>query len=210
VGGDRRTREDRAPLTLIVTNGDDEIKMDVGEILPRLTQSAGRIDLRDTPASTSCWSTSGASDAGPTVATIFVRLAMPRILAAMELLLIRHALPIRREIDEGRADPVDVAMSLAAGARAGGVRIVEGVPVLDVLTSHGAVTGVRTAIGLQLTGWVRNCSDGSVETVAEGDLEKIKEFTEWCRRGPSRAHVDHVDEQPSEFKGEFEEFEVRY
>src|SRR3954452_4852339 len=34
--------------------------------------------------------------------------------------------------DDGRANPVDVTMSLAKGARQQGVRIVEGVPVTDV------------------------------------------------------------------------------
>ena len=45
------------------------------------------------------------ADAGPSVATIFVRRLMHRIFVAVELLLIRHALPVRRELDEGIADP---------------------------------------------------------------------------------------------------------
>jgi len=53
--------------------------------------------------------------------------------------------------DEGRANPVDVAMSLAAGARAAGARIVEGVPVTGFLRAAGPggprVTGVRTRAG---------------------------------------------------------------
>jgi broad specificity phosphatase PhoE len=39
------------------------------------------------------------------VATIFVRRVIPRILTAMELLLVRHALPVRREVEVGPADP---------------------------------------------------------------------------------------------------------
>lgn len=85
------------------------------------------------------------------------------------------------------------------------------------LKIEGRVQGVffraqtqREGKNLGLTGWVRNCSDGSVETVAEGDEEKIKEFTEWCRRGPSRAVVTRVDVEMSEFKDEFLDFEVRY
>src|SRR5262249_56477560 len=51
--------------------------------------------------------------------------------------------------DDGRADPVDVTMSLARGARMRGVRIVEGVRVTDFSTrrgpqGRGVVTGVRT------------------------------------------------------------------
>ena len=52
---------------------------------------------------------------------------------------------------DGRVNPVDLTMSLAAGARRLGVRIVEGVPVERVLTRPGthleSVTGVRTAYG---------------------------------------------------------------
>jgi glycine cleavage system aminomethyltransferase T/glycine/D-amino acid oxidase-like deaminating enzyme len=49
--------------------------------------------------------------------------------------------------EDGRANPVDVTMSLARGARQAGARVVEGVPVTDVLTRRGAVTGVRTPVG---------------------------------------------------------------
>src|SRR6185503_6713805 len=41
--------------------------------------------------------------------------------------------------DDGRANPVDVTMSLARGARLKGARIFEGTPVTAVLTRHGAV-----------------------------------------------------------------------
>src|SRR3954469_7331473 len=49
--------------------------------------------------------------------------------------------------EDGRANPVDVTMSLAKGGRQAGARVVEGVPVTDVLTRRGAVTGVRTPAG---------------------------------------------------------------
>ncbi|MEM9202411.1 MAG: FAD-dependent oxidoreductase [Actinomycetota bacterium] len=49
--------------------------------------------------------------------------------------------------DEGRADPYNVAHSLAAGARMHGVRIVQGVPVTGVEQANGRATGVRTAVG---------------------------------------------------------------
>jgi glycine cleavage system aminomethyltransferase T/glycine/D-amino acid oxidase-like deaminating enzyme len=47
--------------------------------------------------------------------------------------------------EDGRVNPVDLTMALAKGARQLGVRIAEGVTVTDVLTSGGAVTGVRAA-----------------------------------------------------------------
>jgi 4-methylaminobutanoate oxidase (formaldehyde-forming) len=49
--------------------------------------------------------------------------------------------------DEGRANPVDVAMSLARGARTGGARIVEGVTVSGFDIRDGRVTAVRTDRG---------------------------------------------------------------
>jgi acylphosphatase len=65
------------------------------------------------------------------------------------------------------------------------------------------------AVGLGLAGWVRNLPDGRVEIVAEGDAERIAEFLDWCRVGPSRAQVDEcrvIEESPV---GEGGEFEVR-
>ena len=50
-------------------------------------------------------SAAGLSLAGPIVATIFVRRVIPAYLADVELLLVRHALPRRVEVDAGSADP---------------------------------------------------------------------------------------------------------
>ena len=59
---------------------------------------------------------------------------------------------------DGRANPVDVTMSLAKGARQQGARIIEGVPVTGVLTKRGAVTGVRTTQGDIEAEVVVNCA----------------------------------------------------
>jgi glycine cleavage system aminomethyltransferase T/glycine/D-amino acid oxidase-like deaminating enzyme len=59
---------------------------------------------------------------------------------------------------DGRANPVDVTMSLAKGARQQGARIIEGVPVTGFLTRRGAVTGVRTAHGDIEAEVVVNCA----------------------------------------------------
>jgi len=60
--------------------------------------------------------------------------------------------------DDGRANPVDVTMSLAKGARQRGVTVLEGVPALGVTTVRGAVTGVRTPYGDIETEVVVNCA----------------------------------------------------
>ena len=59
--------------------------------------------------------------------------------------------------DEGRADPVGVAMSLAKGACAGGARIIEGVPAVGVTAARGRVTGVVTEWGTIEADVVVNC-----------------------------------------------------
>ncbi|MEP7091930.1 MAG: FAD-dependent oxidoreductase, partial [Nocardioidaceae bacterium] len=48
---------------------------------------------------------------------------------------------------DGKANPTDLTMALAKGARQRGVRVVERTRVVDVLTERGAVTGVRTDRG---------------------------------------------------------------
>ena len=48
---------------------------------------------------------------------------------------------------DGKANPADLTMSLAKGARNRGVKVVEDIEVTGVLTENGAVTGVRTPQG---------------------------------------------------------------
>ncbi|HEU4424237.1 MAG TPA: FAD-dependent oxidoreductase [Pilimelia sp.] len=60
--------------------------------------------------------------------------------------------------DDGRANPVDVTMSLAKGARMKGARIFEGVPVTGFHQRRGAVTGVRTPYGDIEAEYVVNCA----------------------------------------------------
>lgn len=61
---------------------------------------------------------------------------------------------------------------------------------------------------LGLTGWVKNCADGCVECVAEGPIEKLKQFREWLNHGPPAAEVERVEEKWSAASGEFKEFDV--
>lgn len=64
---------------------------------------------------------------------------------------------------------------------------------------RGRVQGVwfrgwteRVAVILGLSGWVRNCPDGSVEAVFCGRKEAVQEMVEKCASGPNRARVDEV------------------
>jgi acylphosphatase len=59
---------------------------------------------------------------------------------------------------------------------------------------------------LGLSGWVRNCPDGSVELVAEGATTKLEDLLAWCRHGPPRAEVEDVQVEWGPFTGEFPNF----
>jgi len=50
----------------------------------------------------------------------------------------------------------------------------------------------RRARSLDVAGWVRNNSDGSVEAVFEGEPERVDALVAWCRRGPGGARVDDM------------------
>jgi acylphosphatase len=82
---------------------------------------------------------------------------------------------------------------------------------------HGRVQGVffrdftrRQALGLGLTGYVRNLADGTVEAVAEGPQQALEKLLEQLRIGPSGAQVDRVDFRWGEQSGEFDRFEVLF
>ncbi len=84
------------------------------------------------------------------------------------------------------------------------------------LRVEGRVQGVffrastmEQAIRLGLKGWVRNCPDGSVEAVAEGEKEKLNELVRWCHHGPPGGRVENVLVQWEVFQDEFGDFRIR-
>ena len=85
--------------------------------------------------------------------------------------------------------------------------------IVKHLMITGRVQGVgfrhfisRTAHELQVTGWVRNRHDGSVEAMIEGTAEAVHTLIERARRGPQRAMV--TDFRVSEGHGNFERFDM--
>ena len=58
-------------------------------------------------------------------------------------------------------------------------------------------------------GWIRNCSDGSVEGHLEGDEAAVRWLIDLIYDGPGGARVDRVEAQDTEFEG-FTSFEVRH
>jgi len=71
--------------------------------------------------------------------------------------------------DDGRANPVDVTMALAKGARMAGGRLIEGVRVTGVLQHNGRVTGVRTESGDIQAEYVVNCAGMWARQLGERD-----------------------------------------
>jgi len=74
--------------------------------------------------------------------------------------------------------------------------------------AHGNVQGVffrdtarRRAREVGVAGWVRNCSDGSVEAVFEGDDEAVRRMVQFMHEGPRGADVERVDEVDEEPEG---------
>ncbi len=81
---------------------------------------------------------------------------------------------------------------------------------------HGRVQGVnfrsytiQEATRLNLTGWVRNLPDGTVETVAEGPRPALESLLAFLHQGPPAARVTAVDVNWEEATGEFDSFRVR-
>lgn len=62
----------------------------------------------------------------------------------------------------------------------------------------------------QVTGWVRNLSDGRVEAMLEGEDKDVEGVINWSRIGPPGARVKDVAVTYSQYIGEFNGFEVRY
>lgn len=68
----------------------------------------------------------------------------------------------------------------------------------------------ETAQKLGIRGWVRNLSDGTVETVAEGDSDALEKFIDWCKKGPESAMVTDVDIDMQTATGKFDNFTIEY
>lgn len=62
---------------------------------------------------------------------------------------------------------------------------------------------------LGLRGWVRNCEDGSVETVACGTPESLEDFKAWLRQGPPSARVDRIEEEAASESPYHDDFVIR-
>ena len=85
---------------------------------------------------------------------------------------------------------------------------------------HARVTGRVQGVGfryyvmteasaLGLAGWVRNRRDGSVEVVAEGELDILKKLVKVLERGSRSSAVSKVKAELQDASGEFQTFNAR-
>jgi acylphosphatase len=63
---------------------------------------------------------------------------------------------------------------------------------------------------LSLSGWVRNCYDGTVEILAEGHAENVEALLSWCRNSPPGSRVTSVQHNEEPIEQPLEGFEIRY
>lgn len=51
----------------------------------------------------------------------------------------------------------------------------------------------QQALQRNITGWVRNRKEGTVEVLAQGTEETLISLLEWCKKGPRFARVDRIE-----------------
>ncbi len=61
-----------------------------------------------------------------------------------------------------------------------------------------------------LSGFVRNLPDGTVELVAEGPADRVDELLERCRQGPPYGRVSSIVVDEEAPTGDISGFEIRY
>ena len=83
------------------------------------------------------------------------------------------------------------------------------------LIISGKVQGVgyryyakRKAENLGLTSWIRNTSNGHVESRVEGTKQAVQDFINWAHQGPDNAVVSNIIQKTLAEQPAFENFEI--
>ncbi len=66
----------------------------------------------------------------------------------------------------------------------------------------------NVATGFEVTGTVRNCSDGRVELMAEGDKNELEKFQRAIQDSEVGGLISQEEMNWSEAKNEFHDFEI--
>ncbi|MCA2998108.1 MAG: acylphosphatase [Rhodocyclaceae bacterium] len=75
---------------------------------------------------------------------------------------------------------------------------------MNIISVHMLITGRVQGVGfresmrlvaqaLDITGWVRNLADASVEAVVQGEETAVDRLVGWCHNGPPGASVRFVE-----------------
>ena len=82
---------------------------------------------------------------------------------------------------------------------------------------YGVVQGVgfrystvSRARRLGLSGYARNRSDGTVEVLAEGNVQNLAALLKWLHQGPSMARVTNVEHRYMSYSGNYKGFGVEF
>ena len=70
-------------------------------------------------------------------------------------------------------------------------------------------TAERVARHLNLTGWVKNLSDGRVEAICEGEEDQLKSLLDKIKSSPLKSYIQNATVNWSEATGEFKDFEIK-
>ena len=90
-----------------------------------------------------------------------------------------------------------------------------------MVAKHIIVTGIvqgvffrkyaqQKATALNLSGWVKNTDDDRVEIVAQGDETNVRDFIEWCKKGPPKAEVEDVEINDEKMNDSLKRFSIVY
>lgn len=63
---------------------------------------------------------------------------------------------------------------------------------------------------LQLKGWVKNMSDGTVEVVLQGEESQIQLMIDWCHQGSPGSEVSDVKVEWISTNPDLSDFQVHY
>jgi acylphosphatase len=90
-------------------------------------------------------------------------------------------------------------------------------PAQELASFHSIISGVVQSVGFRdfvrtqafrfnITGWVQNLPDGTVEVVAEGERNNLEQLIAQLNIGPTGAVVDKVDTSWLPYTGQYNTF----